>query len=105
MSRHERIHRLAPVVVQHAEVAVADAAELDLDFHLLVAQGAGIVFEGLQFRALGGRRISLEGSAHSVVSPNTTSPASQMAHTVPRSTPPSTRMAAPFVALASGEQR
>lgn len=44
----ERIRRHAPIVVEHREIAVADAAAFHGDFNLLAAELAGIVSKRLQ---------------------------------------------------------
>lgn len=54
----------APVVVEHGEIAVADAAALHGDLNLFAAEGAGGVFEGLEglFGAESGE--GFDGGAH-----------------------------------------
>jgi predicted 3-demethylubiquinone-9 3-methyltransferase (glyoxalase superfamily) len=51
---HKRISRHAPIVVEHREIAVAEAATFHGDLHLLAAERAGIVFKRLQ-RLFGAR--------------------------------------------------
>jgi len=45
VARHQRIAAHAPGVVQHAEIAVTDAAVLDLDLDLARAERTRIVLE------------------------------------------------------------
>jgi hypothetical protein len=44
---HKRVTGLAPFIIEHAQITMADAAVIDLDFDLLVTQRAGIKFDGL----------------------------------------------------------
>ena len=49
MARHKGITGHAPFVIQHAQIAVADAAVFHIDFHIMVTQRARIVFKRLEF--------------------------------------------------------
>lgn len=42
MPRHERVNGLGPFIVEHRQVRMAKAAEIDLDFHLFVKERTGI---------------------------------------------------------------
>lgn len=52
MTRHQWIAAVMPIVVQHGEIGMADAAGDDVDLHLIWFQCARIVLEGGEF-ALG----------------------------------------------------
>ena len=49
--RYEGILRHPPFVIQHAEIAVTDAAVLDIDFDLVRAERARVILKLAQFSA------------------------------------------------------
>ncbi len=54
----------AKFVLDHGQVGMANAAMGDLNFHLVVGQGAEIVFHQFQLRAFGGSGVSFSFCAH-----------------------------------------
>ena len=67
----ERVGRHLPVVVEHAEVAVADAAIAHVDVDLVVAERAQRVLERRQRAAGGGRGVGLDGGFAAHAQPST----------------------------------
>lgn len=49
VSWDDRIRRQSPFIVQHAQVAVADSAILDLDVDFIGHEFAGVILKILQF--------------------------------------------------------
>jgi hypothetical protein len=60
MPRHQRVLADAPLVVHHAQVAVANPAVFHLDFHRLFRQGTGVVIQGFEGTTGGVRRIGMD---------------------------------------------
>jgi hypothetical protein len=61
VSADERIARHAPLVVEHRNVGMADAAVVDLDLDVLGMQGAGIELVGLERSFGAGGGVGVEG--------------------------------------------
>ena len=57
----QREDRVAPLVVDHREVGMADPAGLDADLHLLRTQRAGLIVEWPEGSAAVGRGPGMEG--------------------------------------------
>jgi hypothetical protein len=66
VTRNKGVLGHSPLIIQHAQVAVADAAVLDIYFHLLTAEGTGIVLKRLEFSTwfVGGISLDLHEKPH-----------------------------------------
>jgi hypothetical protein len=61
-----RVTGKAPVIVEHREIGVTDAAVGNLDFHLLGFERAGVILVGFERLAFAKRRIGFDRGVHKV---------------------------------------
>jgi hypothetical protein len=66
VSGNKRKHGLTPLVVEHGEIRVTNAARQDVDFDVFVPQWAGFVLKWFQPAAGLVRRIRVNGGHHEI---------------------------------------